>query len=322
MEPAIAISGLTRRFVRKNAPPITAVDDLSLTIEAGEVFGVLGPNGAGKTTTVRLLNGLLSPTEGSARVLGLDPAQEGDAVRQQTGVLTETPSLYDTLSARQNLAFFGELYNLDPHDIPSRIDALLEEMGLSTRADDPVGTYSKGMRQRLAIARALLHAPRQLYFDEPTAGLDPAATRKVHQTIETLSHEQRTIVMCTHNLTEAQNLCDRVAVLDQGALRAVGTPRELARSLWQGASVVITLAGGPNEAVGLLISKHPAVRAHSLSGERLTLDLNDEDQIPDLVAAIAAAGGRIRAVQPQERSLEDIYFKIQETGGLEVGDEA
>jgi len=312
MEQAIVTEGLTRRFQRKDAPPVTAVDDLNLTIEAGEVFGVLGPNGAGKTTTVRLLNGLLGPSEGSAQVLGHDVTSNGDAIRRQTGVLTETPSLYDTLTARQNLAFFAELYDLDPEGIPGRIDMLLADVGLTARADEPVGAYSKGMRQRLAIARALLHEPRLLFFDEPTAGLDPAATRKVHQTIRALCKQRRTIVMCTHNLVEAQSLCDRVAVLDQGRLLAVGTPHELARSLWQGAEVAITFCGRPEEPVGKLVSAHGAVRGHSLSGDCLTLQLVDEDAIPDLVAAIVGVGGRILAVEPQAHSLEDVYFKIQE----------
>jgi ABC-2 type transport system ATP-binding protein len=171
------------------------------------------------------MNGVLSPSGGSVRVLGLSPETDGPAVRRRTGVLTETPSLYEQLSARDNLAIFADLYDVPPDQVARRVDAALEMFELSDRAREKVGGYSKGMKQRLALARALLHQPDILFLDEPTAGLDPVAARAVHELIVRLSREEgRTVFLCTHNLTEAQRLCQRVAVMEHGRLAAVGTP--------------------------------------------------------------------------------------------------
>jgi ABC-2 type transport system ATP-binding protein len=307
MDTVIAVQELTRRFGDN-----TAVDRLDLTVERGEVFGFLGPNGAGKTTTVRLLNGILGPSEGSARVLGLDTATQGEEIRRLTGVLTETPSVYEALTARENLLFFGDMYGVPQGELPQRVDTLLDELGLGDRADDRVGTYSKGMRQRLAISRALLHRPPLVFLDEPTAGLDPAAARMVNDMIQQISHsEGRTVFLCTHNLAEAQRLCDRVGVIDRGALRAVGTPEQLARELWSSLSVQIDLRGEPSEAVRQALGRVAAVASHSVQDGRLVVEIEGEESIPDVVAAITAAGGRIYAVAPQQHTLEDIYFRIQ-----------
>ncbi|HBY06977.1 MAG TPA: ABC transporter ATP-binding protein, partial [Chloroflexi bacterium] len=223
--PVIQISHLTRRFGDKNA-----VDNLSLDVQAGEIFGFLGHNGAGKTTTVRLLNGVLEPTSGEARVLGLDPQTEGPALRAQTGVLTETPSLDERLTARENLSIYADLYNFPRLEVPGRVNSLLSEFDLADRADEKVGGYSKGMKQRLALARALLHKPEVLFLDEPTSGLDPVAARHVHDLVENLARREGcTVFMCTHNLVEAQKLCDRVAVMEHGLMVALGTPSDLTR---------------------------------------------------------------------------------------------
>jgi ABC-2 type transport system ATP-binding protein len=196
--PVIQISSLSRRFGEK-----LAVDDLTLDIHAGEIFGFLGHNGAGKTTTVRLLNGVLEPTAGHAQVLGLDPQNEGPALRAQTGVLTETPSLDERLTARENLSFYAELYNVPGASVLSRVDFLLTEFELAEQANEKVGGYSKGMKQRLALARALLHNPQVLFLDEPTAALDPVATRHVHALVEGLARREGcTVFICTHNLVE------------------------------------------------------------------------------------------------------------------------
>src|SRR5687768_1306323 len=223
--PVIQISSLTRRFGETNA-----VDHLTLEVHAGEIFGFLGHNGAGKTTTVRLLNGVLEPTSGQAKVLGLDAQAKGPAVRARTGVLTETPSLDERLTARDNLSFYADLYNLPGAEVPERVDSLLTEFELAQRADEKVGGYSKGMKQRLALARALLHKPEVLFLDEPTAALDPVAARHVNTLVETLARREGcTVFLCTHNLVEAQRLCDRVAVMQHGNLVALGTPSELTR---------------------------------------------------------------------------------------------
>ncbi len=221
--PVIQISSLSRRFGEK-----TAVNDLTLYVHAGEIFGFLGHNGAGKTTTVRLLNGVLEPTSGTAKVLGLDPQSDGPVVRARTGVLTETPSLDERLTARE---IYPSTQNYSMSHAPmfiARVQSLLTEFDLVEHADEKVGGYSKGMKQRLALARALLHKPDVLFLDEPTAALDPVATRHVHDLVETLARREGcTVFICTHNLVEAQRLCDRVAVMEHGHLVALGTPLEL-----------------------------------------------------------------------------------------------
>ena len=303
----ITTEGLTRAFGDK-----IAVRHLSLSVRRGEVFGFLGPNGAGKTTTVRLLNGVLRPSEGEARVLGLDVATQASEIRAQTGVLTETLSLYETLTARENLLLSGDLYGVSEDKLPGRASALLEEFGLGERADDRVGTYSRGMKQRLAVARALLHEPTLLFLDEPTSGLDPGAARMVTRVIQELSHrEGRTIFLCTHNLAEAQRLCDRVGVIDRGVLQAVGAPQDLARQLWQGLWVEIDLRGEPSSQVTLALQSIPLVLDRSMEADRLLLRIDREESIPHVVSAISAAGGRIYSVMPRQHTLEDIYFRIQ-----------
>ena len=307
MAEAILTEGLTRHF-----GPKVAVNHLDLRVDQGEVFGFLGPNGAGKTTTVRLLNGVLTATAGRALVLGYDVATDGSEIRRRTGVLTETPSLYEALTARENLLIYGDLYGVPEDKLPRRVEALLEQFGLGDRADERVGSYSKGMKQRLAIARALLHEPPLLFLDEPTASLDPLAARMVWDMIQDLSHrEGRTIFLCTHNLAEAQRLCDRVGVIDHGVLQAVGTPRELARQLWHGLWVEVDLHGEPPALVSEALGRLPAVLSRSVDHGKLLLEVEDEESIPEVVAAIAAAGGRIYSVTPREHTLEEIYFEIQ-----------
>jgi len=304
---AIICDQLTRRF-----GATTAVERLDLRVREGEVFGFLGPNGAGKTTTVRMLSGVLNASDGHARVLGYDVATEGGDIRRRTGVLTETPSLYETLTARQNLLFYGELYEVPEDDLPSRVDTLLSEFGLAERADDRVGEFSKGMRQRLALARTLLHRPTLLFFDEPTAGLDPAAARMVNDLIQHLSERAgRTIFLCTHNLAEAQRLCDRIGIIDHGVLKALGSPAELAREIWQAVKIRIDLRGDPTPQVQSAIQGQPGVRSQQYEDGRLIVELSDDGRIPDLIATIVSAGGRIYSVTSIEHTLEDIYFHLQ-----------
>ncbi|MGD8627387.1 MAG: ABC transporter ATP-binding protein, partial [Anaerolineae bacterium] len=201
----IVTQGLTRRF-----DDVVAVDNLDLEVQAGEVFGFLGHNGAGKTTTVRLLNGILAPSAGRVRVLGLEPAAEGPALRRRSGVLTETPALDERLTGRENLSIFADLYDVPQGEVAGRVEQLLELFELADRAGEKVGNYSRGMKQRLALARALVHRPEILFLDEPTSGLDPVVTRRVHELIAHLSREEaRTVFLCTHNLAEAQKLCSR-----------------------------------------------------------------------------------------------------------------
>jgi ABC-2 type transport system ATP-binding protein len=301
---------LSRRFGETQA-----VDALTLDVHRGEVFGFLGHNGAGKTTTVRLLNGVLAPSEGHARVLGMDPATEGAALRQRTGVLTETPSLDEKLTARENLTIYAELYDVPKTAIPDRVMTLLDDFALADRADELVGGYSRGMKQRLALARTLLHTPALIFLDEPTAGLDPVVTRHVHELIQRLSHQGgRTVFLCTHNLTEAQKLCDRVAVLDHGQLVALGTPRDLGQSLWKGVRLEIELDKAQADAALEAARAVPDVREITWHAdtETATAWVPDRERVPALLNALVNAGGRVYRLSPQEPTLEDVYFALHE----------
>lgn len=308
MAAMIEVEQLVRHF-----GPVRAVDGLTFTVDEGEVFGLLGPNGAGKTTTVRLLNGVLTPSAGKARVLGLDPVTQGCALRRQTGILTETPSLYERLTARDNLMTFGALYDMSEPELSHRVDEMLDFFQLSGRADDRVGEYSKGMKQRLALARALLHEPPLLFLDEPTAGLDPEAARHVTQMIEQLSHQKgRTVVLCTHNLSEAQRLCDRVAMMDQGRMPALGTLAELARTVWRGLWVDVEFKV---PLAGAVVDELRAVRGVSdvqLDAARMAVRVDGDDVIPAVVTRLAGHGAQIMRVDPRQPSLEDIYFELRD----------
>ncbi len=307
MKVAILAENLSRRF-----GDTTAVDALNLAVSYGEVFGFLGPNGAGKTTTVRLLNGVLTPSAGRAIVLDREVGRDTLEVRRRTGVLTEAPNLYEGLTARENLLFWGDVYGVSQDKLPGRVSRLLEEFGLASRGDDPVSAFSKGMKQRMAIAKTLLHEPELIFLDEPTSGLDPEAARMVTDLIQRLSRRSgRTVFLCTHNLDEAQRLCDRVGIIDRGVLRAVGTPKELAQQLWPRPWVDIDLRGAPALAVQSAIEHLSYVHSWAQEGEHLAIELSDEEAIPDTVAAISSAGGRIYRVTPREYTLSEIYFAIQ-----------
>lgn len=308
MSPIIQTDRLTRRFDQ-----VTAVAQVDLTVERGEVFGLLGHNGAGKTTLVRLLNGLLRSSEGSARVLGYDPVSQGDELRRHTGVLTETPSLYENLTARDNLIFFGTLYGVSAAGLTAKVDEILELFGLRERAGDKAGQFSKGMKQRLALARTLVHQPELLFLDEPTAALDPEAARQVTDLMARLSRESgRTVFLCTHNLAEAQRLCDRVAVINKGRLLAVGTSTQLANELFEGLWVEITLSSQPDESMPAALQMLPGVLGVTQDDHLLAIQVQQEDVTPSVVAKIVELGGAIMRVNPREHSLEEIYFRVQE----------
>jgi ABC-2 type transport system ATP-binding protein len=303
---AFVTDGLTRHF-----GAVVAVDHLTLEVQAGEVFGFLGHNGAGKTTTVRMLNGVLEPTSGTARVLGLAPMEQGPALRRRTGVLTETPSLDERLTGRENLEIYATLYGVPRREIAARVKELMELFQLDGRADEKAGDYSKGMKQRLALARALIHRPEILFLDEPTSGLDPVAARLVHDMITHLSHEEeRTVFLCTHNLDEAQKLCDRVAVLEHGKLVALGTPAELASKIGRSQRLELQVARSDEETVLRLLAEAPGVSAHREDGTIVAAGV-EWAAIPGLVTSLASAGVQIYRVAPQEASLEDTYFALQ-----------
>lgn len=307
MNAVVEVNALERTFGQNRA-----VDGMTFHVEQGEVFGLLGPNGAGKTTTVRLLNGILPPSGGSARVFGLDPATDGQRVRQRTGVLTESPSLYERLSACENLAFFGTLAGIPASALQDRVLEMLAFFGLQDRANDKVETYSKGMKQRLALARALIHKPPLLFLDEPTSGLDPEAAQQVNALIADLSHQNgQTIILATHNLLEAQRLCDRVAVLNKGRILAMGSLKELARKLWPVTWVDITFWQAPAENVTGSLTAQRGVKQVTGQGEAWQVQVESEDVIPQVVQRLAAQGASILKVNPRAYTLEDIYFALQ-----------
>ena len=311
--PVIQISSLTRRFGETNA-----VDGLTLDVHAGEIFGFLGHNGAGKTTTVRLLNGVLEPTSGTANVLGLDPQTDGPAVRARTGVLTETPSLDERLTARDNLSFYADLYSIPRGDVAGRVHSLLTEFDLADRADDKVGGYSKGMKQRLALARALLHRPEVLFLDEPTAALDPVATRHVHRLVENLARrEGSTVFLCTHNLVEAQKLCNRVAVMEHGRLVALGTASELTRQYVKRLDVDLEVDPVQLDLALQILEKLPQLVIGTPRQEKeiLTMTLAGWESIPELLSILVQNGLRVYRLAPQEANLEQVYFALNGGAG-------
>ncbi|HSO13687.1 MAG TPA: ABC transporter ATP-binding protein [Anaerolineales bacterium] len=290
----------------------TAVDEITFHVKQGEVFGLLGPNGAGKTTTVRLLNGILPPSSGTARVFGLDPATQGEAVRRKTGVLTETPALYERLSARENLEFFATLQTIPESELYRRVDEMLEFFELSARAKDKVETFSKGMKQRLALARALIHKPPLLFLDEPTSGLDPEAAQQVNDLIANLTSQNgQTVVLATHNLPEAQRLCDRVAIMNKGRILALGSLNELSRKLWPVTWVDIKFHKTPSVNMSDKLKAYRGVIQVSAKNEALSIQVENEGAIPDIVRHLVEQGESILKVDPRDYTLEDIYFALQ-----------
>jgi ABC-2 type transport system ATP-binding protein len=309
---AILAQGLGKRFGAR-----TAVEGLSFTVEPGEVFGLLGPNGAGKTTTVRMLSGLLRPSAGGAVVAGLSVLEHPDALRGRIGLLTEQPGLYDRLTGRENLEFFVRLHGLAKGTAWARADALLERLELADRLEEPCGGYSKGMRQKLAIVRALLHAPEVVFLDEPTSGLDPASARSVRQVISELAAEGRAVVLCSHNLGEVERLCARVAVI-QGRLLAVEPVGALLRA---GHGLELQL-GGPAEPFAAKVRALPFSPKVSAVGNVLEVAFTHQEYAPEVIAALIAHGARIHAAVPTEQGLEDAYLALTGGPGREPGGSA
>jgi ABC-2 type transport system ATP-binding protein len=297
-------TGLGRRF-----DELWAIRGMDLEVFRGEVLGLLGPNGAGKTTTVRLLTALIEPTEGRATVDGLDVTERPEEVRARVGILTETPGLYEKLSASANLDFFGRLYGLDAATRAARIEHYLRLFSLWDRRDDIAGAFSKGMKQKLAIARALLHDPAVVFLDEPTAALDPEAAYVVREAIEALQRSGRTIVLATHNLVEADRLCDRVAFVRGGLLR-IDSPAGLRGSLG-GRGVDVGLAAPASEALITAARSVPGVSAASAVDRRLVVAAAEPEAVtPGLVRALVAAGADIVAVHEHATTLEEVYFEV------------
>ncbi|MBP9041550.1 MAG: ABC transporter ATP-binding protein [Anaerolineaceae bacterium] len=305
MENTIVIDHLYHRFDGRYA-----LQDLSYEVKPGEVFALLGPNGAGKTTTIRLLNGLYKPSGGTIRVFGNDPVTHGSEIRRQTGVLTETSALYERLTARENLMFFGRMYGIVESLLLKRTEETLQFFALEKRADDRVSTFSKGMKQRLALARAFLNDPRILYLDEPTASLDPESTLQVHELIESISkQDDRTVFLCTHRLEEAERLADRVAILNSGKLLALGSLAELRRQFNPGLWVEIDLLHPLTKTLDFRVLR--GVLEGSVEGHKARFQVVEEGAIPALISEMVRNDAQITGVHQEKVSLEDIYFKLQ-----------
>lgn len=298
---------LTKIFsYRKGEPPITAVQDLDLEVAEGEVFGFLGPNGAGKTTTIRMLCSLIGPTSGKAWIGRFQVGKDDQDIHRTVGILTETPGMYERLSAEKNLSIFARLY--DVRNVPGQVEKYLRMLGLWDRRYDAVGSFSKGMRQKLAIARALLHEPRILFFDEPTSGLDPEASRLVREFIEELKDSGVTIFICTHNLDEADRLCQRIGIF-KTRLVAVDTPANLRQTLF-GRKVVFHLKT-IDQSWANLVRGLPFVTEVQEIGTRLLVSLDQpEEQNPVIVRRLVEAGAEIQFVGELRHSLEDIYLTM------------
>jgi ABC-2 type transport system ATP-binding protein len=301
----IEIVGLGRTFDGK-----AAVEDLNLTVEKGEVFGLLGPNGAGKTTTIRMLTCLIKQTSGTAFVNGLEINTSSDSqkIRSIVGVLPESPGLYESLSANRNLDFFAQLYGVSKDKREKRIEELLKMLDLWDRRDEPVATYSKGMKQKIAIARAFVHDPQVVFLDEPTAGLDPQASLTVREFLVALKKEGRTVFINSHHLDEVERLCDRIAVMNRTAL-AIGSPKDLARRYW-GRTTVVELAVVEPAHVDIVRGLDFASNVRVDDG-RILVDLDDpEIRNPVIVERLTRAGAKIEYVTELKRSLEDVYMKL------------
>jgi ABC-2 type transport system ATP-binding protein len=288
----------------------TAVEGLDLNIGRGEVFGFLGPNGAGKTTTVRMLACLIQPSAGSATIGGLrlDDPEDARQIRRMVGILTERSGFYENLTALKNLRFYADLYRIDRRSSDARIRLLLDMFGMSRWKEAKVGGFSKGMRQKLALVRCLVHDPEVLFLDEPTAGLDPESARAVRDAIVQLKNEGRTIFLCTHNLDEAERLCDRVAIVNRRVLYE-DTPEKLKDAAY-GRRIIVRLErmDGP---VYRAVSRLDVVADVRQEDDSMILEVSDPDRhCADVVNAIVEAGGRIMSVGELRHSLEEVYIKL------------
>jgi len=304
----IETENLTKIFKIKRSEDVAAVVDLTLTIEEGEVFGFLGPNGAGKTTTVRMLTSLIGATSGTASVNGFKVGEDDQDIRRSVGILTESPGLYEGLSARKNLEIFANLYEVE--NIEKQVGKYLNLLGLWSRRDDPAGSFSKGMRQKLSIARSLLHEPQLLFLDEPTSNLDPEASRMVRQFVQNLRDQGRTIFMCTHNLNEADQLCDRIGIFKTRLIK-VDTPANLRREIF-GRKVVFHLREINPDWEGQLSSLEGVLGVKCVD-KKLVVSLEDpESTNPQIIRILVDGGADVLFVGELRHSLEEVYLQMMQ----------
>jgi ABC-2 type transport system ATP-binding protein len=300
--PLLEATNLTKQF-----ETLTAVDDITFTVAEGQVLALLGPNGAGKTTTVRMLSSIIQPTSGSAQIAGFDVVRDAARVRHLVGHLTEFPGLYLRMRARDYLDFFGELQGMARESRRARADQLLQRFGLWDARDRRLGGFSKGMRQKVALIRAMLHQPRVLFLDEPTSAMDPQSAKQVRDAIADVRRDGHTVILCTHNLHEAEALADNIAVIRRGKLVAFGTPEQLK----------LDLLGAPVWQVRLAqpISEWPSLNSvlHVESTDALTMHYRTsqpEIANPMVLRELHARGANVMTLTEEPRSLEQVYLKL------------
>jgi len=296
------------QHLTKQFGAFTAVDDLSLNVAEGEILALLGPNGAGKTTTIRMLASILRPTTGWARVAGFDVVTDAPRVRHAIGLLTESPGLYHRMNVLEYLRFFGELQHMDPQVVRQRSQELLARFGMSDALDRRIGTFSKGMKQKVAIVRAMLHDPQMLYLDEPTSAMDPYSAKQVRDVITDLRKLGRTVLLCTHNLSEAEALADRIAVVRRGHIVVCGTSAELKQNLLGDPLMEVRLAAPMN---GLMaeLGFELSVVERGANWFRYRTSCPERDN-PILLKRLAELDQPVITLSAVERSLEDVYMKI------------
>jgi ABC-2 type transport system ATP-binding protein len=305
--PIVNACGLTRRF-----GSLTAVNDLRFTIPSGKIFGFLGPNGAGKTTTIRLLLGLLEPTAGSSIVCGVNPVTAGRQVRHQTGALLEHPGIYERLSGQENLELYGRLSGIPSAVRKPRIEKLLRHFGLWDRRKELAGTWSRGMKQKLAIARAVLHEPPLVFLDEPTAGLDPEAASEVRDDISTMARDSGTTVfLTTHNLSEADRLCDMIGIIRSGKLLACGSRDSIATSI-SGNAFEASVLGASQQLIAH-VQQDSRVAKATFERDRLLLEFRHPTPLPAVVALLAEIGIAVTSVRQSGTALEDLYLRLMKS---------
>ncbi|MBN1230335.1 MAG: ABC transporter ATP-binding protein [Anaerolineales bacterium] len=296
------------RELTKNFEDFTAVKDLDLDVNGGEILALLGPNGAGKTTTVRMLTSVLRPTSGQAWINGYDVITQQDKIRNSVGVLTEHHGLYKRMPAVEYLDFFGELYGIQKSDRERRTEKLLHDFELTEVKNKKIGEYSKGMRQKLALARAIYHDPKILLLDEPTSAMDPSSSRLVRNAILSLRKEERAVIICTHNLAEAQELADQIAIIRRGQIVARGTTQELQQKYLGFNEFQITIN---NADVTKIPDFNSSVKVTEVTEDRLRFITQDAGKDnPKIIARLVNLGFEIVAVQEIPRTLESVYLRV------------
>jgi len=304
MAEIIAISRLVKRY--GDHP---AVQDVSLSIEEGEIFGLLGPNGAGKTTLLSVMSTLLRPTSGTVTVAGFDTQREAERIKGICGFVPQELALYPTLSARDNLVFFGRIYGLRGRRLRERVAHALEAVGLQDRAGDVIDTFSGGMKRRVNLAAALVHEPRILFLDEPTVGVDPQSRNHIFETVERLSQEGTTVLYTTHYMEEAERLCDRVAIMDQGQILALGTPADLVAT--QGGGFIEVGLRETGEGIVERMNDIPAIRSALLSDHTLSLRSRATNAaLAPLINALSAGGAVVGSLSILEPNLETVFLSL------------